>query len=34
VVRGPAWKLKTCRVMVDSEVGRVDVPLALAVKSE
>ena len=26
--------LKTYRVMVDSEVGRVDVPLALAVQSE
>ncbi len=35
VLRGPAKDpLKTYRVMVDSEVGRVDVPLALAVQSE
>ena len=35
VLRGPAKDpLKTYRVMVDGEVGRVDVPLALAVQSE
>jgi hypothetical protein len=35
VLRGPATDpLKTCRVTVDGEVGRVDVPLALAVQSE
>ena len=34
VLRGPAWALKTYRVMVGSEVGRVDVPLAPAVQSE
>jgi hypothetical protein len=35
-VRGGAAKdsLKTCRVTVDGEVGRVDVPLAHAVQSE
>jgi nitrite reductase/ring-hydroxylating ferredoxin subunit len=35
VLRGPAKDpLKTYRVTVDGEVGRVDVPLALAVQSE
>ncbi len=29
-----AWAVKTYRVMVDSEVGRVDVPFVLAVQSE
>jgi len=35
VLRGPAKDpLKTYRVTVDGEVGRVDVPLALTVRSE
>jgi nitrite reductase/ring-hydroxylating ferredoxin subunit len=35
VLRGPAKDpLKTYRVTVDGEVGRIDVPLALAVQSE
>ena len=35
VLRGPAKDpLKTYRVTVDGEVGRVDVPFALAVQSE